>query len=53
MKNYKTGDVPVVKGDKLSLYLCPKNDLEKDSMKDVPYPSLFPLHFCLQNVNFI
>ena len=35
----------MVKGDKLILDLCPKNKLEKDSMKDVPYPNIFPLHF--------
>ncbi|PHT32718.1 AT-hook motif nuclear-localized protein 10 [Capsicum baccatum] len=40
MENCKPGDVSVVKGDKLSLDLCPKNDLMKDSMKDVPYSSV-------------
>lgn len=40
MKNCKSGDVPVVNGDKLSLDLCPKNDLERESMKDVPYSSV-------------
>ncbi|XP_060195238.1 secreted RxLR effector protein 161-like [Lycium barbarum] len=40
MENCKTGDVPVVKDDKLSLDLCPKNDLEKEYMKDVPYLSV-------------
>ncbi|XP_047266950.1 secreted RxLR effector protein 161-like [Capsicum annuum] len=39
MKYYKPGDVPMVKGDKLSLDLCSKNDLEKDFIKDVSYPS--------------
>ncbi|KAF3620293.1 hypothetical protein FXO38_32441 [Capsicum annuum] len=40
MKNCKPGDVLMVKGDNLSLDLYPKNDLEKDSIKDVPYPSV-------------
>ncbi|PHT66668.1 AT-hook motif nuclear-localized protein 1 [Capsicum annuum] len=40
MENCKPGDVSVVKGDTLSLDLCPKNDLMKDSMKDVPYSSV-------------
>ncbi|RVW21621.1 Retrovirus-related Pol polyprotein from transposon TNT 1-94 [Vitis vinifera] len=35
----KAGDVPVVKGDKLSNEQCPKNDLEKDAMKTIPYAS--------------
>nr|CAN67941.1 hypothetical protein VITISV_033155 [Vitis vinifera] len=33
------GDVPVVKGDKLSNEQCPKNDLEKDAIKSIPYAS--------------
>ncbi|XP_047266966.1 secreted RxLR effector protein 161-like [Capsicum annuum] len=40
IKNYKPGDVLVVKGNKLSLDLFPKNNLEKDSMKDVPCSSV-------------
>ena len=28
-----------MKGDKLSLNQCPKNDLEKESMKNIPYAS--------------
>ncbi|RVW67321.1 Retrovirus-related Pol polyprotein from transposon TNT 1-94 [Vitis vinifera] len=35
----KAGNVPVVKGDKLSNEQCPKNDLEKNSMKTIPYAS--------------
>ncbi|RVW47777.1 Vinorine synthase [Vitis vinifera] len=31
----KAGDVPIVKGDKLSNEQCPKNDLEKDAMKTI------------------
>ena len=30
----------VVKGDKLSNEQCPKNDLEKDVMKTIPYASV-------------
>ncbi|RVW92102.1 Retrovirus-related Pol polyprotein from transposon TNT 1-94 [Vitis vinifera] len=39
MQTCKAGDVPVVKGDKLSNEQCPKNDLEKDAMKTIPYAS--------------
>ena len=39
MQTCKAGDVPVVKGDKLSNEQCPKNDLEKDVMKIIPYAS--------------
>ena len=28
-----------MKSDKLSLNQCPKNDLEKESMKNIPYAS--------------
>ncbi|RVW58556.1 Retrovirus-related Pol polyprotein from transposon TNT 1-94 [Vitis vinifera] len=39
MQMCKAGDVPVVKGDKLSNEQYPKNDLEKDAMKTIPYAS--------------
>ncbi|KAL6318333.1 hypothetical protein AAG906_039425 [Vitis piasezkii] len=39
MQTCKAGDVLVVKGDKLSNEQCPKNDLEKDAMKTIPYAS--------------
>ncbi|KAL6323342.1 hypothetical protein AAG906_029349 [Vitis piasezkii] len=39
MQTCKAGDVQVVKGDKLSNEQCPKNDLEKDAMKTIPYAS--------------
>ncbi|RVW48954.1 Retrovirus-related Pol polyprotein from transposon TNT 1-94 [Vitis vinifera] len=39
MQTCKAGDVPVVKGYKLSNEQCPKNDLEKDAMKTIPYAS--------------
>ena len=38
MQTCKTGDVPVVKGDKLNNEQCPKNDLEKDAMKLMVVP---------------
>nr|CAN72798.1 hypothetical protein VITISV_031251 [Vitis vinifera] len=37
MQACKAGDVLVVKGDKLNNEQCPKNDLEKDAMKTIPY----------------
>ena len=40
MQMCKTGDVPIVKGDKISNEQCPKNDLEKDVMKTIPYASV-------------
>ena len=40
MQTCKAGDVPVVKGDKLSNEQCPKNDLEKDAMETIPYASV-------------
>ena len=30
---------PIMKGDKLSLNHCPKNDLEKEFMKNISYAS--------------
>jgi len=33
------GDAPVTKGDKLSLLQYPKNDLQKEQMKDILYAS--------------
>jgi hypothetical protein len=30
---------PVVKGDKLGTFLCPKNKYESDKMKSIPYAS--------------
>ncbi|XP_070660599.1 secreted RxLR effector protein 161-like [Malus domestica] len=35
-----TIELPISKGDKLSKKQCPKNDLERDAMKDKPYASL-------------
>ncbi|RVW64728.1 Retrovirus-related Pol polyprotein from transposon TNT 1-94 [Vitis vinifera] len=39
MQMCKAGDVPVVNGDKLSNEQCPKNDLEKNTMKTISYAS--------------
>ena len=39
MKNCSPGDTPVTRRDKLSLLQCPKNDLKKEQMKDIPYAS--------------
>ena len=39
MQDCKGGDVPMVKGDKLSKEQCPKTELEKNSMSIVPYAS--------------
>ena len=40
MKMCKAVGVPIVKGDKLSDEQCPKNDLEKDAIKTIPYASV-------------
>ena len=40
MQTCKTGDVPIVKEDKLSNEQCPKIDLEKDAIKTIPYASV-------------
>ena len=39
MQDCKPGDTPVSKGDKFSLYQCPKNDLETKEMQKIPYAS--------------
>jgi len=36
-KNCSPSDT--LRGDKLSLLKCPKNDLQKEKMKDIPYAS--------------
>ena len=40
MGDYKPFNTPIAKGDKLSKDQCPKNDLERSAMKDVPYASV-------------
>ena len=39
MKDCKPIDIPVAKGENLSLETCPKTQSEKDAMKRVPYSS--------------
>ncbi|XP_031111850.1 secreted RxLR effector protein 161-like [Ipomoea triloba] len=40
MKDCLPSVAPIAKGDKLSLDQCPKNDFERESMKDIPYASV-------------
>ena len=37
MKDCSPSVAPIMKGNKLSLNQCLKNDLEKESMKNIPY----------------
>ena len=39
MKDCSPSVAPIVKGDKFSLDQCPKNDLEREQMKNIPYAS--------------
>lgn len=39
MQNCAPGDVPIIKGDKFIKTQCPRNELEKESMKMIPYAS--------------
>ncbi|XP_050147280.1 secreted RxLR effector protein 161-like [Malus sylvestris] len=39
MAKCSSGELPIGKGDKLSKEQCPKNELEKETMKDKPYAS--------------
>ena len=39
MKDCSPSVAPIMKGDKLSLNQCPKNDLKKESMKNISYAS--------------
>ena len=39
MKNCSPSVSPIVKGDKFNLNQCPKNDLEREQMKNIPYAS--------------
>ena len=40
IEKYSAGVVPIQKGDKFSLMQCPKNDLEREQMKNIPYASI-------------
>ena len=37
MKNCSPSLVPIVKGDRFSLDKCPRNNLEREKMRDTPY----------------
>jgi len=39
MKDCSPSIAPIVKGDKLTLSQCPKNDFEREHMKNTPYAS--------------
>ena len=40
MQNCSPSVAPIVKGDKFSKYQCPKTDLERAEMKQIPYASV-------------
>ncbi|RVW83705.1 Retrovirus-related Pol polyprotein from transposon TNT 1-94 [Vitis vinifera] len=40
MKDCSPSIVPIVKGDRFNLDQCPKNDLEREQMKNIPYASV-------------
>ena len=37
MDKCSTSPVPIQKGDKFSLMQCPKNELERKQMENIPY----------------
>ena len=37
MKDYSPSIAPIVKCDRFNLNQCPKNELEKEQMKNIPY----------------
>ena len=39
MKDYSSSIALIVKGDKLNFNKCPKNDLEREQIKNIPYAS--------------
>ncbi|GMP36789.1 hypothetical protein CsSME_00008798 [Camellia sinensis var. sinensis] len=39
MQNCSSSVAPIVKGDKFSEFQCPKNNLEREQMKEIPYAS--------------
>ena len=39
MKDCSLSIAPIVKGDRFNLDQCPKNDLEREQMKNIPYAS--------------
>ena len=40
MESCKPGVAPIFKGDRLNKDKCPKNDVEKTAIKDIPYSSI-------------
>ena len=40
MKNCSPSVAPIVKGDRFNLNQCPKNDFEREQMKNIPYASV-------------
>ena len=40
MDKCSTSPIPIQKGDKFSLMQCPKNDLERKQMENIPYTSV-------------
>jgi hypothetical protein len=40
MKDCSPSIAPIVKGDKFNLSQCPKNDFEREQMKNIPYASV-------------
>ena len=40
LKDCSPSAAPVVKGDMFILNQCPRNDLEQEQMKDIPYASI-------------
>jgi len=37
MKDCSPSAAPIVKGDRFNLNQCPKNEFEREQMKDIPY----------------
>ena len=40
MDKYSASPIPIQKGDKFSLMQCPKNDLKRKQMENIPYASI-------------
>ena len=40
MKNCSLSPTPIVKGDMFSIDQCPRNDLEREKIRDIPYASV-------------
>ena len=40
MKDCSPNMAPIVKGDRFNLNQCPKNELEKEQMRNIPYTSI-------------